>query len=65
MEEIIKEYDAILNDKKSLTIQDSKFRNYHVAEFNDGTLVLKPKMLVHDDEISENTLRMMDQAITN
>ena len=65
MESIIKQYDAKLDEKKRLTIRGSKFDFYHVEEFNDGTLVLKPRVLVDPNELSENTLRMMDKSIEN
>lgn len=65
MEKIIRQYDAKLDSKRRLTIRDSKFNFYHIKEFNDGTLVLKPRVLVDPSELSKRTLRMMDKSIEN
>lgn len=65
MQSIVKKYDAKLDDKKRITIRDSKYDFYHVEEFEDGTLVLKPRVLVDPNEISEKTLRMMDKSMKN
>lgn len=65
MEAIIRKYDAKLDSKKRLTIRGTKFEFYHINEFNDGTIVLKPRVLVNPNEISENTLRMMDNSVKN
>ena len=65
METIVKSYNAKLDNKKRLTIRGTKYDFYHIQEFNDGTLVLKPRVLVDPDDLSENTLRMMDRSIEN
>ena len=65
MEAMIKDYDAKLDNKKRLTVRGAKYDFYHVHEFNDGTLVLKPRILVDPDELSKNSLRMMDESIEN
>jgi len=65
MEAIVKSYDAKLDNKKRLTIRGTKYDFYHIQEFNDGTLVLKPRVLIDPDDLSENTLRMMDSSIEN
>lgn len=64
MEAVIKKkYDAKLDDKKRLTIRGSKYSFYHVEEFDDGTLLLRPRVLVDPNELSENTLYMMDESV--
>ncbi|CAN2047437.1 conserved hypothetical protein [Candidatus Magnetomoraceae bacterium gMMP-1] len=65
MEAIVKKYDAKLDNKKRLTIRGTKYNFYHIQEFNDGTLVLKPRILVDPNEVSKNTLNMMDKSIDN
>lgn len=65
MEAIVKSYDAKLDNKKRLTIRGTKYDFYHIQEFNDGTLVLKPRVLIDPENLSENTLRMMDRSIEN
>ncbi len=51
METIIRKYDAKLDSKKRLTIRGTKFEFYYINEFNDGTIVLKPRVLVNPNEI--------------
>lgn len=34
-------------------------------EYEDGPIELTPRILVDPDEISENTLKMMDRAVEN
>ncbi len=65
MENIVKTYDAKLDSKKRLTIRGTKYEFYRIQEFADGTLVLKPRILVDPDELSENSLAMMDSSIEN
>ena len=65
METIVKKYNARLDNKKRLTIRGTNYDFYFVQEFKDGTLVLKPKILVDPNELSENTLRMMDKSMEN
>ena len=55
--EIIKEYDARLDNKRRITIRSS--------EYSDGHLELQPRILVDPEEISLNTLKMMDKSIEN
>ena len=65
MGKILKEYIAKLDTKNRITVRDSKYAYYYVAEFNDGTIVLRPQVLVDPEELSENTLNMMDKSMEN
>ncbi|HAC15072.1 MAG TPA: hypothetical protein DCE78_03895 [Bacteroidetes bacterium] len=65
MSKAIKEYDAHLDSKKRITIRGAQAKYYHVSEKIDGTIELSPRVLVHPDEISMNTLTMIDQSIAN
>ena len=60
-----KEYDAKLDSKKRLTIRGARTKHYHVTEYDDGTVELSPRELIHPDEISRRTLQMMDKAMEN
>lgn len=60
-----REYDAKLDSKKRLTIRDPRTKYYHVTEYEDGSVKLSPRELVHPDEISRRTLEMMDKAMEN
>jgi hypothetical protein len=64
MAPVIREYDAKLDSKKRITIRGARTNYYHVTEREDGTIELSPRELVHPDEISEKTLRMIDKAVT-
>lgn len=61
----IREYDARLDSKKRLTLRGVPFEYYHVSEMKDGTIVLEPRELVAPFEVSEKTLKMMDEAAVN
>lgn len=58
-----REYDAKIDSKKRLTIRGARTRHYHVTEYEDGTVELSPRELIHPDEISRRTLQMMDRAM--
>lgn len=63
MKTTVREYNAKLDSKKRITIRGAKAEFYHVTEKEDGSIELSPRELVHPDEISEKTLKMMDKAI--
>ena len=65
METIVRRYDARLDNKKRLTIRGTKYDFYHVQELNNGTLILKPRILVDPNELSKNTLRMIEKSMEN
>jgi len=58
-------YEAKLDSKKRITIRSPRTEYYHVTETNDGTVILKPRVLIHPDEISKRSLKMMDKAVQN
>ncbi len=62
---IVKEYDAKLDSKHRITIRGSDFQYFQVKQYGDGHLELLPRVLVDPKEISENTLKMMDESIAN
>ncbi|MFO7731185.1 MAG: hypothetical protein R6V86_10525 [Spirochaetia bacterium] len=65
MAAVIKEYDTKIDSKKRFTVRGAKYDYYHVYEYEDGHIELTPRILVDPDEISENTLKMMDRAVEN
>lgn len=60
-----REYDAKIDSKKRLTVRGARTKYYHVTEYEDGTVELSPRELIHPDEISRRTLQMMDKAMEN
>lgn len=62
---VVKEYDARLDIKKRLTIRGAQYENYHVCEYENGKIMLEPRVLVAPFEVSKNTLGMLDSAMNN
>lgn len=65
MTTILKEYDAKVDSKKRITLRDAMYEYYHIEEFDDGSIILKPRKLVSPSQISEKTRAMMDNSIEN
>jgi len=53
----VKEYDAKLDSRKRLTIREAEYDHYHVREFEDGRIVLEPRVLVSPNARTAETLR--------
>lgn len=62
---ILKEYDTKLDTKNRLTVRKARFDHFHVVEFDDGHIELRPRILIDPNMLSKNTLGMMDQAMDN
>lgn len=65
MELAINIYDSKVDSKNRITLRKARFDYYNVKEFSDGKIVLEPRVLVPTTEVSENTLKAMDKAISN
>lgn len=65
MQVAAKEYDAKLDTKKRITLRSVIFEYYHVSEYEDGRILLEPRILTPPFQISANTLAMMDASISN
>jgi hypothetical protein len=52
----VKEYDAKLDSRKRLTIREAEHDHYHVQEFEDGTIVLEPRVLVSPNALTAETM---------
>ena len=62
---VIKQYNTKLDSKKRMTIKNPHYENYEVNIFDDGYILLKPKVLVDADEISLKTLTMIKKSVSN
>jgi hypothetical protein len=62
---VIKEYDAPVDNKKRVTIRGASFTHYRIEEYSDGTIFLRPRVLVDPNLLSRNTLRMLDKSVAN
>ena len=65
METAVREYDAKLDSKKRLTLREANFEYYHVSVLPDQRIVLEPRVLTSPFQVSEKSLRMMDQSVEN
>ncbi len=65
MKNILKEYDAKIDSKKRLSIRSNSYKYYHVKEYEDGCIILEPRVLVEPFSISDNTLQMLDSSVSN
>ena len=63
METAVREYDAKLDSKKRLTLREANFEYYHVSVLPDQRIVLEPRVLTSPFQVSEKSLRMMDQSV--
>ena len=62
---LIKEYDAHIDMKKRVTLRGAGAEYYAVKMFDDGHIVLEPRVLVPPDMISKRTLKMLDKSSKN
>lgn len=65
MDNTIKEYDAKVDSKRRLTLRESPYEYYHVEHFEDGSIVLHPRLLVEPTRVSARTIDMMDESMKN
>jgi len=63
--EVIKEYQAHLDQKNRLTLRGAWCEYYDVKMFEDGHVLLEPRVLVDPTTLSKNTLKMLDQSMKN
>lgn len=61
----LKTYDTKIDSKKRITLRGAKYDYFHVEEFEDGRILLEPRVLAVPLHISENTFSMMDSAVSN
>ena len=65
MTELLREYDAKVDNKKRVTIRETTYEYFHIKQYKDGSILLEPRVLVEPNKISKNTLKMMDTSIRN
>jgi hypothetical protein len=68
--ELLTEYDATLDTKRRFVVKGlPPFKHYHVRVYSDEkgaiTLKMEPQVLAKLDQLSANTLRMMDKSMKN
>lgn len=65
MSEAIHQYDTRIDSKKRITLRKSPYEYYHVVEYDDGRIILEPRVLAAPFQVSASTLTMMDEAMDN
>lgn len=65
MDLAINSYNSKIDSKNRITLRKARFDYYNVQEFDDGKIVLEPRVLVPPFEVSKKTLKMMDKSVTN
>jgi hypothetical protein len=62
---LVNQYDAHLDMKKRVTLRGAEAEYYAVRMFDDGHILLEPRLLVPPDAVSKRTLKMLDRAAKN
>jgi hypothetical protein len=62
MAKAIAEYDLKTDSKKRVTLR-RPYEYYHATEYDDGRIVLEPRVLRAPESISRLTLAHMDEAM--
>ena len=65
MPTVTRTYDAKIDSKKRVTLRGAKYEFYNVQEMSDGSVILSPRVLVPPFEVSEKTLKTMDDSMEN
>lgn len=63
MAKVIGEYDLKADSKRRVTLRSSEYTYWHAVEFDDGRVMLEPRVLQPPDMISKRALAHMDEAI--
>lgn len=61
----LKNYDVRIDSKKRITLRGAKYMYYNVKEYENGCIILEPRVLSIPESISKRTLEDMDKAIRN
>ncbi len=63
MAKVIREYDVKADSKRRVTLRSSEYTYWHAFEFDDGRVMLEPRVLQPPKTISARTLAQMDEAM--
>lgn len=62
---IVKQYTTSLDTKKRITIREAAFSLYNVKVYNDGKVVLNPRVLIDPNTVSKKTFKMIESSMKN
>jgi hypothetical protein len=57
-----REYEVTLDARNRLTVREAGYRHYHVKVFDDGTVVLQPRVLVSPTMLTAETLKKVEEG---
>ena len=63
--EAVRNYDAHLDAKNRITLRGVSYQNYNVRVFENGCIIMEPRVLSVPDTISARILADMDKAVSN
>jgi len=63
--EAVRSYDAHLDAKNRITLRGVSYQNYNVRVFENGCVIMEPRVLSVPDTISAKTVADMDRAVAN
>lgn len=63
--EAVKSYTTHIDSKKRITLRGAIFQHYEVKIFENGCIILEPRILTVPEGISDRTLKDMDEAVAN
>ena len=63
--ETVRSYDVHLDAKNRITLRGAGYANYNVRMYENGCIILEPRIMTAPDTISARTLAEMDQAVAN
>lgn len=58
-------YTAKRDSKNRVVVRNSDFDYYEVSEYENGRIVMEPRVLVSPDAVSKKSLDMMDRSVAN
>lgn len=62
---VISSWSVKLDMKHRATFRKPMFRNYSATQYEDGTIVFSPRISIDPNDISEDTLRVIQQGMEN
>lgn len=60
---IVRQYDTAIDGKNRVRILGASFQYYHVEEYDNGTVVLSPRVLVQPENHASSTFHLMDKSM--
>ena len=62
---VVAERDVRVDSKKRVTLTGAEYEHYRMSRYDDGRILLEPRVLRVPDAISRRTLSHVDEAMAN